>query len=144
MGGSRFPWSFGDDEALLNAYANRSANVEVKQKLPNPLGLYDMHGNLWEWTRDSYNAYQSGVFVDPPVSDSGICKFVNDAICVVRGGSFFDSPEDLRSANRGRRRPETRACAWAFAVSVSPSLESLILLTFWSCRAQRDSFFVNL
>lgn len=108
-GGSRFPWSFGDDEALLGDYANNSRNVdEVRQKLPNPLGLYDMRGNVWEWTRDLYGSYESGVFVNPPVSDSGNCKFVKDARCVVRGGSFLVSPGNLRSAIRGGREPEVR------------------------------------
>ena len=48
-GGSRFPWSFGDDEGLLKYYAWYAGNAkevqEARQRRPNPLGLYDMHGN---------------------------------------------------------------------------------------------------
>ena len=75
-GGSRFPWSFGDDEAQLENYAwfdknSKGKAQEVRQKRPNPLGLYDMHGNVWEWTRDWYDNYASGVFVDPLGPSSG-------------------------------------------------------------------------
>jgi formylglycine-generating enzyme required for sulfatase activity len=96
-GGSRFPWSFGDDEAQLGNYAWFGADIrtaqEVGQKRPNPLGLYDIHGNVWEWTRDWYGPYASGVFVDPLGPNSGTRR-------VVRGGSFDDPPENLRSAFR--------------------------------------------
>jgi hypothetical protein len=47
---------------------------EVRRKRPNPLGLYDMHGNVWEWVRDWYNDYTSGVFVDPPGPNLGKCS----------------------------------------------------------------------
>lgn len=122
-GGSRFPWSFGDDEGLLAQYGNYSSDlVQVKQKLPNPLGLYDMHGNVWEWTRDVYSEYTSGVFVDPPEADDGNCQFVNDVFCVVRGGSFVSSPVYLRSARRARSRPEVRSILQGFrCVRVPPA-----------------------
>jgi len=112
-GGSRFPWSFGDNVELLKYYAwyadKPSQLQEVEQRRPNPLGLYDMHGNAWEWVRDWYDEYIPGVEVDPPGPASGKCSegyirvFNRDksATCrVVRGGSFIDSPEVLRSARR--------------------------------------------
>src|SRR5262249_50863773 len=102
-GGSRFPWSFGDDAAQLGDYAwfgeKTTEAHEVRQKRPNPLGLYDMHGNVWEWTRDWYNDYASGVFVDPLESSLGKCyAFDNKPIAchVIRGGSFVDPPVHLR------------------------------------------------
>jgi formylglycine-generating enzyme required for sulfatase activity len=95
-GGSRGAWSFGDDESQLGrrAWFDGNSNGQmkpVKQKLPNPLGLYDMHGNVWEWTRDRYGEYQSGSFVDPEGAGRGR---------VLRGGSFYDPPAFLRSAPR--------------------------------------------
>jgi formylglycine-generating enzyme required for sulfatase activity len=67
---------------------------EVQQKLPNPLGLYDVHGNVLEWTKDWYAAYTSGTFVDPgELSKSSGGR-------VLRGGSFNNSPVSLRSARR--------------------------------------------
>jgi formylglycine-generating enzyme required for sulfatase activity len=102
-GGSRFPWSFGDDAALLERYAWFAGNAsgqahEVKKKLPNPLGLYDMHGNVWEWARDWYGYYTSGLFIDP--LGPSLSEYQ-----VVRGGSFGYSPEVLRSADRGDGLP---------------------------------------
>ncbi len=106
-GGSRAPWSFGDDQNQLGRYAwfdgNSSGRIHtVRQKWPNPLGLYDMHGNAWEWTLDWYGDYQAGLFIDPagPTLSTGRR--------VVRGGSFFNSPQDLRSALLFDVQPEGR------------------------------------
>ena len=126
-GGSRFPWSFGDDETLLKHYAwygegFSGKSHEVKQKLHNPFGLYDMHGNVWEWTREAFDNYKSGVFVNPRESD-GICKFSKGIdSCVLRGGSFDDSPGDLRSASRVGLEPENWSRSIGFrCVRVPPS-----------------------
>jgi formylglycine-generating enzyme required for sulfatase activity len=126
-GGSRFPWSFGDNEALLKDYAwyvdNTKGAQEVGQKRPNLLGLYDMHGNVWEWARDWYSDYVAGVIVDPAGAFSGKCseayiqavKRLNLGVdtsqgCrVIRGGSFAGSPGGLRSAVRGEFRPGDRS-----------------------------------
>ncbi len=120
-GGSRAPWSFGEDENQLGRYDwfdwNSNSEIHrVRQKRPNPLGLYDMHGNAWEWVLDWYGDYQAGLFVDPaePTRSKSDQR-------VVRGGSFFDPPRRLRSACRVFVVPEDRASFLGFrCVRVPP------------------------
>jgi formylglycine-generating enzyme required for sulfatase activity len=105
--GNRSPWSFGSDEKRLARYAwygedsSKSQVHPVAAKDPNRFGLYDMHGNAWEWARDWYGPYPAESELDPSGSNSGQSR-------VLRGGSFVNSPAILRSANRGAGRPVIR------------------------------------
>lgn len=95
--GSKGRWCFGDDEDQLRDYAWYSENSEltthpVMQKKPNAWGLYDMHGNVYEWVKDDYEQYAVGA-VDPVVINGNLYK-------VLRGGSWSSIALGLRSANR--------------------------------------------
>jgi formylglycine-generating enzyme required for sulfatase activity len=104
-GGTKTAFSFGDDEAKLSDHAwwggvigEGNAQDEqyahrVAQKLPNPFGLHDMHGNVWEWCRDWHDDYPSTPLRDPQGPDSGSSR-------VLRGSSWFDEPSRVRCAAR--------------------------------------------
>jgi formylglycine-generating enzyme required for sulfatase activity len=115
--GSTSRFCFGDDESQLENYAWYSKNAggkphPVGKLRPNAWGLYDMHGNVWEWTADCYHEKLTGG-VDPagPMEGSLRC---------IRGGSFRDSPRGARCGNRGRIDPTNRSGLQGFRVAASP------------------------
>jgi formylglycine-generating enzyme required for sulfatase activity len=75
-----------------------TANGFVPSFPPNGFGLYDMVGNIWEWVEDCYHEAYDGAPTDGSAwTDGGNCA---DNRRVARGGSWYDPPEYLRSANR--------------------------------------------
>ncbi len=85
----------------------------VGKKEPNALGLYDMHGNMWEWCQDWYGAYPSVHLTDPTGPPSGTSR-------VLRGGGWHEDAADCRSAVRVGRPPEGRAGTIGFRVVRAP------------------------
>jgi len=101
--GSNSKWSFGDDESQLAAYAwfyNNSGQTThtVALKKPNSFGLYDMHGNVWEWVQDAWHENYQGA----PSDGSAWVNGGDQAQRVRRGGARYDFSNILRSAYRNR------------------------------------------
>jgi len=104
--GTTTRWSFGDDPSKLDDHAWHYENSDdgyhpVGTRKANPWGLYDMHGNVAEWVLDAYTAGGYGAVeeADEPLKGPVAWPRAEYPRCV-RGGSWDDDPEDLRSAAR--------------------------------------------
>jgi formylglycine-generating enzyme required for sulfatase activity len=116
-------FNYGDDPGYTNLtnYAWYSDNIgdgthPVGQKLPNRWGLYDMHGNVYEWCQDWYGDYPGGIALDPQGPASGSSH-------VIRGGSFFFGFYDASSCRSSSRNssPDPGFSYFGFRVVLAPS-----------------------
>jgi formylglycine-generating enzyme required for sulfatase activity len=115
--GSKTAYSFDDEEGLLPEYGwfnrNSSRRTHTVGLLePNAWGLYDLHGNVWEWCSDRYGDYPKGAVSDPSGPKVG-------SIRVIRGGSWYYEAAYCRSALRFRGTPVARNRELGFRLALS-------------------------
>jgi formylglycine-generating enzyme required for sulfatase activity len=89
----------------------RHQTVPVDSFAANPWGLFNVHGNVWEWAEDCWNASNQGNPADGSARTTGAC-----GPRVLRGGSWNDGPQLLRSASRGRNFTGGRGYDYGFRV----------------------------
>jgi formylglycine-generating enzyme required for sulfatase activity len=129
-GGTSTPFSFGatitPDQANYNGtytYGDgakgvfRNRTMPVASFAPNPFGLYDMAGNVWEWVQDCYAASYADLPRDGSANTTVGC---NNR--VLRGGSWASYPQHLRSAYRFLINPVARFDNWGVGFRVARTL----------------------
>ena len=129
--GSAAWWYFGNDASELCRYGNHADSstsiswrnedcsdgvgartASVGAYGANRFGLYDMHGNVWEWVRDCWNGSYAGAPSEGEAWELGDC-----GKRVLRGGSWFDYPAALRAANRYGNSTGSRGYNGGFRVA---------------------------
>jgi formylglycine-generating enzyme required for sulfatase activity len=118
-GGSETKFSWGNKTGRNNANCDGCGSQWDNRKTApvgafeaNAFGLYDMHGNVWEWVEDCYKDSYWLVPDQGSAHTRGYCNYR-----VLRGGSWYLSPSDLRSANRSRTEPSKRSPYYGFRVA---------------------------
>ena len=134
--GTQTGYSFGDDAGKLSQYGNycdrsntdgfswqdkdhddgHDKTSPVGAYKPNAWGLYDMHGNVWEWCLDWFGDYPAGAVTDPAGPRTGSNR-------VYRGGGWYDNARYCRAAYRGRGDPASTISNLGFRVALAPAVQ---------------------
>jgi formylglycine-generating enzyme required for sulfatase activity len=117
--GTETAYSFGNNKADLGRYAWHGEDFAsggthpVGTKEPNPWGLYDVHGNAWEWVQDWFDPayYARSPAIDPKGPEQGAKR-------VVRGGSWHVTATSWRTAFRRDYEPDYRGISIGFRVAM--------------------------
>ncbi len=120
--GSTTRYSWGDEDPVCDETARNGANFgdcpdrrtrPVASFPANAFGLYDMHGNVWEWVEDCWHRNYDGA----PTDGSAWLTSCVSSNRVLRGGSWYDTPQILRSAFRYYNSPPLRYSNYGFRVA---------------------------
>lgn len=113
-------WSFGNDETILPEYAWYGTNSNqsthpVGQKKPNPWGLFDIYGNVWEWVEDKDHPNYNGAPEDGSSWENSGGKYH-----IVRGGSWDDPIHFCQSSSRPQYYPAEKSIRYGFRLVCVP------------------------
>jgi formylglycine-generating enzyme required for sulfatase activity len=90
----------------------RKQTTDAGSFAPNPWGLCDLHGNVWEWCADEYAPYTS----DERTNYVGKSEDSGNIFRVLRGGAWSNDPQSCRAASRFGYAPDYRCSSWGFRV----------------------------
>ena len=111
--GTSTAYSFGNSLTKSDANINGESTKAVGSYKPNAFGLYDLHGNVWEWCEDWKADYPAGAVTDPKGPATGTYR-------VLRGGSFYANGLYARSSNRSAGTPSNRYFYLGFRLARTP------------------------
>jgi len=111
--GTTTAYSYGDRLTRSDANIDGDSIKAVGNYKSNAFGLYDMHGNVWEWCEDWHGDYPDGAIIDPKGPATGRHR-------VLRGGSFLTCASRARSSYRSGISPSSRYFTVGFRLARTP------------------------